>query len=82
MLDRTIREEYLLAAVIPNSNFYSTITEKLQKYADLKEVLTKIWQLNTVYIGPLVAITKGIIPNKIHSSVKLHYLCPGLYILM
>jgi hypothetical protein len=43
MLDRAIREEYLLAVIIPNSNFYSTITEKLQKYPDLKEELTKIW---------------------------------------
>jgi hypothetical protein len=82
MFDRTIREEYLIDVLIPNSHFYSTITEKLQKYTDLEEKLTRIWQLNAVYIEPLVASTKGIIPNKIHNSMKLLYLCPGLYILM
>lgn len=35
MLDRTIREEYLIDVIIRNSYLYSTITEKLQKYADL-----------------------------------------------
>ena len=68
--------------VIPDSHFYSTITEKLQKFTDLKEELTRIWQLNAIYIGPLGASTKGIIPNKIHNSVKLLCVCPGLYFLM
>jgi hypothetical protein len=50
MLDKTIKEAYLIDAAIPNShNLYSTITEKLQKYAELKEELTGIWQLNAVY---------------------------------
>jgi len=82
MLDRTIREEYLIDVVIPDSHVYTTITEKLQKYTDLEEELTRIWHLNAVYIEPLVASTKVIIPNKIHKSMKLLYLCPGLYILM
>jgi hypothetical protein len=82
MLDRTIIEEYLIDVVIPNNHFYNTITEKLQKYTDLKEELTRIWQLNAVYIEPLVASTMCITPNKIHNSMKLLYLCPDLYILM
>jgi len=82
MLDRTIIEEYLIDVVIPNSYFYNTITEKLQKHTDPKEEQTRIWQLNVVYIEPLVASTKCITPNKIHNSIKLLCLCPGLYILM
>jgi hypothetical protein len=33
LLDETIKEEYLIEVVIPDShNLYSTITERLQKY--------------------------------------------------
>jgi len=38
MLDQTIKETYLTDIAIPNSHIlHSTVTEKLQKYADLKE---------------------------------------------
>jgi len=37
MLDRTIKEACLIDAAIPNShNPYTTYSEKLQKYTDLK----------------------------------------------
>jgi len=29
---------------------HSTNTEKLQKYTDIKDELTRIWQLNAVYV--------------------------------
>jgi hypothetical protein len=32
-------------------------------------------------IIPLVLSTAGIIPHKLHDSVKLLYVCPALYIL-
>jgi hypothetical protein len=51
MIGKTIKEAYLIDTTIPNShNLHSTITEKLQKYVDLKDELTRIWQLNAVYI--------------------------------
>jgi hypothetical protein len=31
------------------SNLHCTVTEKLQKYADLKEELIRMWQLKTVH---------------------------------
>jgi hypothetical protein len=35
MLDKTIREAYLIDAAIPSSyNLYITITKKLRKYTD------------------------------------------------
>ena len=40
MLDKTVREAHSVTAAIPNShNLHSTITERLQKYTDLKEEL-------------------------------------------
>jgi hypothetical protein len=83
ILDKTIKAAYLIDVTIPNShNLHSTITEKLQKYTDLKEGLISIWQLKMAYIIPLVLSTMGIIPNKLHESLELLNLCPALYILM
>jgi hypothetical protein len=47
MLDKVIKETYLINVAISNShNLYSTIKEKLQKYTDLKEELIRISQRN------------------------------------
>jgi len=51
-------------------------------YTDLKEESARIWQLKMVYIMPLLPPTMGIIPNKLHESLKLLDLRPGLHILM
>jgi hypothetical protein len=54
MLDKTIKEAYFMDVRIPNSrNLCSTTTKKLQKYTNLKEELTKTWQLNADCIVPL-----------------------------
>ena len=43
ILDKIIKEKYLIGAAMPNShNFHSTNTEKLQKYKNLKEGLIRI----------------------------------------
>jgi hypothetical protein len=45
-LAKTTKEAHSIDVAIPNShNLLSTITEKLQKYTDLKEELIRIWQL-------------------------------------
>jgi hypothetical protein len=83
MFDKTIKEAYLIDVAIPKShNLHSTITKKLQKYTDLTEALIRIWQLKMAYIIPLAQFTTGIIPNKLHESLKLLNLHPTLYILM
>jgi hypothetical protein len=57
-LKKLIKPAYLIHVAIPNSyNIYSTITEKLQTYTDIKEELTRIWELNAVYTVPLVLST-------------------------
>jgi len=48
--DKTIKDEYVIDAEVPNShNLYNTIIDKPQKYTDLKEELTRIWQLRAVF---------------------------------
>ena len=42
-------EIIIIIIIVSNSrNVYNTITENLQKYTDLKEELTRTWQLNAV----------------------------------
>jgi hypothetical protein len=37
MFDKTVKEVHLIRVAIPNNhNLHSTITEKLQKYTDMK----------------------------------------------
>jgi len=77
------KETCLIAVAIPNSHdLHDSITEKLQKYTDLKVELIRIWQLRMAYKIPLVLSTVGIIPNKLHKKLKLLNLHLALYILM
>jgi hypothetical protein len=55
MLKKAIKMTYLIDVAVPNSHdHHSTITEKLQKYTDIKVELTRMWKLNAVHIVPLV----------------------------
>jgi hypothetical protein len=66
MLDTTIKESYLTDVAIRTShNLYSTITKKLPKYTDLKEEITRMWQLNAVCVVPLELSGAGIVLNKL-----------------
>jgi hypothetical protein len=81
--NKSIKEECLIDAAIPSSHsLHSTITEKLQKYTDLKEELIRIWRLKTAYITQLALSKTGIITNKLYESLRLLNLRPALYILM
>jgi len=81
LLDKTIKEVCLKDTVISKShNLHSTITENLQGYTALKEEHIRKWQLKTAYIITLVLSTMGIIPKKLHGSLKLINLRHALYI--
>jgi hypothetical protein len=72
MLDSSFKEAQSIDVAIRSSrSLHSTITEMLQKCSDLKEELLTRWQLKTAYVIPLVLSTVGIIPNKLHDSLKL-----------
>jgi hypothetical protein len=81
ILDKTIKEAYpIYIAIATSHTVRSTITEKLQKYKGWTEGLIRIWQLQTACTVPPVLFTAGIIPNKLHDSLKLLSLLPALYI--
>jgi hypothetical protein len=77
MLNKTIKEAYFTDVRIPNSrNLCSTITKKLQEYTNLREELTKIWQLNALYSTIILLSIEGIIKKNLHDSLKLSSLRP------
>jgi len=70
------------AAVADSHSIQSTVTEKLQKCADLKFGLTTKWRLKTACIMPLQLSTERIVTDRLQESVKLPDLRPDLYIIM
>ena len=51
ILDKTIKVAHSVDVAVPNShNLHSSVTEKLQKYTDLKEELIRTWQLTTACV--------------------------------
>jgi hypothetical protein len=71
ILDKTIKEVYATDAAIPNShNLYCAITEQLQKYADLKEVLIRMWQLEMACIIPPALPENWYYPKQIARKFK------------
>jgi hypothetical protein len=77
--DIAIKSACLIDVAIPNShNLHFTITEKCQKDTDFKEELVRIWKVKMACALPLVPSTIGKIPDKLHASLKLLNLRPGL----
>ncbi|CAK1602644.1 unnamed protein product [Parnassius mnemosyne] len=72
LIDKLNKIVYLIDIAIPNThNLQKTITEKILKYTELKEEVTRIWKMNKVYIVPLVLSSTGVIPKCLPHSLKL-----------
>jgi hypothetical protein len=70
-------------AEVPDSHrLHSTVTERLQKCADLKGGLTTKWRLKTACIILLVLSTERIITGRLQGSLKVSDLRPALYIII
>jgi hypothetical protein len=80
LLDRLNSKAFIIDIAIPNShNFQTTIAEKISKYTELKEEITRMWKLKSVAIVPIVLSTTGIIPKQLHQSLKTLSLAPYIY---
>ncbi|XP_063891152.1 uncharacterized protein LOC110374959 [Helicoverpa armigera] len=81
--DKINKITYLIDIAVPNThNLQKTIGEKISKYADLKDEVTRIWRQDKVYVIPIVLSTTGVIPNHLHHSLKLIDLKDSTYILL
>ncbi|XP_063891684.1 uncharacterized protein LOC135117143 [Helicoverpa armigera] len=81
--DKINKVTYLIDIAVPNThNLQKTIVEKISKYEELKEEVTRIWRQDKVYVVPIVVSTTGVIPNHLHHSLKLIELKDSTYILL
>lgn len=83
LVNKTTKTAFLIDVTIPNThNIQKSITEKINKYTELKEEILRIWNLEKVYIVPLVLSSTGVIPKQLHHSLSLLNLPPKSYITM
>ncbi|XP_064074799.1 uncharacterized protein LOC135194103 [Vanessa tameamea] len=83
VVDKANKTAYLIDIAVPNThNIKQTIADKIHKYSELKEEILRIWNLDKVYIVPLVLSSTGVIPNHLHHSIKLLQLPENAYITM
>lgn len=81
--DKLNKTTYLIDIAVPNThNIQKTIAEKINKYSELKDEVTRIWKQDKVYVVPIVLSTTGIIPNHLHHSIKLIDLPQSTYIML
>ncbi|CAH2107788.1 unnamed protein product [Euphydryas editha] len=79
--DKSNKITYLIDIAVPNThNLQKTISEKINKYTELKDEVARIWNQNKVYIIPIVLSTTGVIPNHLLHGLKLLQLNETLYI--
>lgn len=81
LVDKLNKKTFIIDIAIPNThNIQTTISEKLRKYTDLKDEITRIWNMDHVSIIPIVLSSTGVIPHSLHQSLKLLDLAPQTYI--
>ncbi|CAK1579245.1 unnamed protein product [Parnassius mnemosyne] len=79
--DKLNKITYLIDIAIPNThNITKTITEKIHKYTDLQDEISRIWKQEKAYIVPIVLSTTGVIPKHLHHSLKLLNIKENKYI--
>lgn len=83
LINKITKIGYLIDVAIPNShNLQATIAEKLTKYVELKDEITRLWHLQNVTIVPLVLSTTGVIPKQLHQSLVTLNLPSNTYHIM
>lgn len=81
LIDKKNKTCYLVDIAVPLShNVEKTITEKVTKYQDLAVEIKRIWNMEQVYIVPIVISATGIVPKQIQNSLKTLNLNPNTYI--
>lgn len=83
LVNKIDKTAYLIDIAVPNThNLQATIAEKLTKYTELKDEITRIWHLHKVTIVPIVLSATGVIPKQLHQSLKTLQISPNTHNLL
>lgn len=73
----------MIDVAVPNThNLEHTINEKRRKYQELSDEVKRMWNLEKVVTIPIVLSSTGIIPHKLHESLKTLNIKKNVYILI
>lgn len=77
------KETFLIEVSVPNScNLDKKHFEKVNKYKPLAEEIRQMWKQEKVLILPIILSVTGVIPNKLHDSIRILEINPNIYIEM
>lgn len=83
LINKVNNTGFLIDIAVPNThNLQTTIAEKLSKYTELKDEITRLWRLHKVIIVPIVISSTGVIPKQLHQSLSSLNLPPNTYHLL
>jgi hypothetical protein len=83
LIDKKKQETILIDVAVPLChNVETTWQEKINRYRELSIEIKRMWKQNKVTIIPLIISANGIVPRKLHDSIKLIGLQPNVYIEM
>jgi hypothetical protein len=83
LTDKKNKHTYIIDVAVPSCvNLEKTWETKLSKYFELSLEIKKMWKQSRVSIIPLVISGIGLIPHKLHDSIKQLDLPPSTYIEM
>lgn len=69
LVDKTKKHTFIIDIAVPNTNnIQKTISEKIRKYTELQEEITRVWKMNRVTIVPIIISTTGLVPKQIFNS--------------
>ncbi|KAI5731918.1 hypothetical protein M8J77_018419 [Diaphorina citri] len=81
--DKVQKTAYLIDVAVPNThNLEHTINEKRRKHQELSDEVKRMWNLEKVVTIPIVLSSTGIIPHKLHESLKTLNIKKNVYILI
>lgn len=72
LIDKDNKITYLIDVSIPsNNNIDTKYQEKINKYCDLKREVQLMWNMDKVYIVPIIISSMGLIPKNLENMLKL-----------
>jgi hypothetical protein len=70
-MNEKTKNTLLIDIAVPNTNYLAkTITDKQNKYQELANEISAMWEQNAVQVIPIVMSSTGVIPKSLSQSLK------------
>ena len=80
-MNKKTKNTFLIDIAVPNThNLAKTITNKQNKYQELRNEICAMWKQKAAQVIPIVISSTGVIPKSLSQSLARLYLHPNKYI--